>query len=118
MQNNIDKREIKLLNQISYTMAKTTSFLVLVLLVATILNGYSVEGAGRGYQPEKEDPWPVYKSQKATQPLWMQSFYNICLRCEIDHAACPDDYFKYLCPNNDLQTTAPKIDNSKAKNLP
>jgi hypothetical protein len=86
------------------------------------LNGYSVEGAGRGNQPEKEDPWPVYKSQKVAQPLWMQSFfYNICLRCKIDLAACPGDDFKDLCPhppNNDLQTTAPKIDNPKAKNPP
>ncbi|PNX68133.1 hypothetical protein L195_g056001, partial [Trifolium pratense] len=45
-------------------MAKTNAFLVLVLLVAAILNGYSVEGAGRGNQLEKDGP--VYESQKAT----------------------------------------------------
>jgi hypothetical protein len=48
MQNNIDKRKIKLLDQISYTMAKTTTLFVLVILVAVILNGYSAECVGRG----------------------------------------------------------------------
>ncbi|PNX61526.1 hypothetical protein L195_g052505 [Trifolium pratense] len=102
-------------------MAKTNAFLVLVLLVAAILNGYSVEGAGRGNQLEKDGP--VYESQKATPPLWMQSFSlwnNICFRCEIDPAGCPGDDFKLWCPPNkdQLQTTATKTDNPKAENLP
>ncbi|GAU37997.1 hypothetical protein TSUD_205370 [Trifolium subterraneum] len=99
-------------------MAQTNAFLVLVLLVVAILNGYSVEGAGRGNHLEKDDP--VYKSQKATPSLWMQNFLfwdPICARCENDPTGCLGDYLKW-CPNKDLQPTAAKTDDPKAENLP
>jgi hypothetical protein len=115
MQNNIDKRKIKLLDQISYTMAKTTTLFVLVILVAVILNGYSAECVGRGNQLEKDGT--VYKSQKATQtPLSIRCalLRDLCLR----YPEFCSEYYRLCPPDKDLQTTEAKTDNPKAENLP
>jgi hypothetical protein len=88
MKNNIDKRKIKQLNQISYTMAKTTALLVFVLLITAVFNGYS--------------------AVDADQCWWADLCFNYHFFC----ARCNDK-----C-QNDLQTTEVKTDNPKAKNLP
>ncbi|KAK2452615.1 hypothetical protein P8452_00338 [Trifolium repens] len=93
-------------------MANTTALLVLVLLVATILNGYSAEGN----QLEKDGP--VYKSQKATQmPLSIRCalLRDLCLRYPDEFCS---EYYRLCPPNKDLQTTEAKTDNPKAENLP
>ncbi|CAJ2675368.1 unnamed protein product [Trifolium pratense] len=96
-------------------MEKTTGFLVLVLLVAAILSGYIVEGVGRGNQLEKDGP--VYKSQKATRRLLSIQCVLLGDLCARDPETCPE-YYRLCPPNKDLQTTAAKVDNPKAKNLP
>jgi hypothetical protein len=93
MQNKIDKRKIKQLNQISCTMAKTTALLVFVLLVTTIFNGYSAEE----------------NLSLIAQCRWVpDSCFNDPAICASCHDEC----------QNDLQTTEAKTDNPKAENLP
>jgi hypothetical protein len=96
MQNNIDKRKIKQLNQISYTMAKTTALLVFVLLVTAIFNGDCVVDAA------------------PSTLVWLN-------RCEILQTLCnadPDLCAEYHRLCGPLQTTEAKTGNLKAENLP
>ncbi|AES59362.1 hypothetical protein MtrunA17_Chr1g0152821 [Medicago truncatula] len=103
-------------------MAKSTASLVLVLLVAAILNGYSAEGAGRGNQLEKDDGH-VYESQKliSAEPdpdPDCSGLYNMCLN---DPNMC--GYYSSVCPlpplsSKDLQSTAAKNGNPTIEILP
>ncbi|GAU27320.1 hypothetical protein TSUD_05460 [Trifolium subterraneum] len=93
-------------------MAKNTALLVLFLLVAAILNGYGAEGVGRGNQLEKHGP--VYKTEP---PLFdrCKLLRELCLR-NPGSEYCSE--YDRSCPKKDIQTTAAKFDNPKAKNLP
>jgi len=102
-------------------MAKSTASLVLVLIVVTILNGYSAEGVGRVNQLEKDDH--VYESQKliSAEPdpdPDCSGLYNMCLN---DPNICA--YYRSVCPlapksSKDLQSTAAKNGNPAIEILP
>lgn len=102
-------------------MAKSTASLVLVLLAVAILNGYSVEGAGRVNQLEKDDY--VYESQKliSAEPdpdPDCSGLYNMCLN---DPNMC--GYYSSVCPlpplsSKDLQSTRAKNGNPTIEILP
>jgi len=120
LQNNINQQEENKILIHTWTMAKSTASLLLVLLVVAILNGYSAEGAGRGNQLEKDDH--VYESQKliSAEPpgpdcSWL---YNLCMN---DPNWCP--YYSSVCPlpplsSKDLQSTATKNGNPTIEILP
>ena len=115
MQNNIHRQEENQILSHTYTMAKYTASLVLVLLVVTILNGYSAEGVGRDDELGKYDH--VYESQKAFLPPRIS--------CSLLHDWCllnPDVclYYQQYCPqpNKDLHSNAAKSGNSKIDSLP
>jgi hypothetical protein len=96
MQNNIDKRKIKQLNQISYTMAKTSALLVFVLLVTAVFNGYCAVDAA------------------PSTLVWLNRCEILQTLCNIDLDLCAE-YYRLCGP---LQTTEAKTENLKDENLP
>ncbi|GAU30755.1 hypothetical protein TSUD_354800 [Trifolium subterraneum] len=87
-------------------MGKISASLVLILLVvATFLDGYGAEGVGTGNPPKKEDD--VYQSRKFGQCIDCAIFYSVCLinpfLWPVYHKLCP---YNYHTDNNIAPTSS------------
>jgi hypothetical protein len=83
-------------------MAKiTASFVILIFLVATIMNGYNVEGAGRGNKLKNDDD--VFKNVKTFECIiyWkMCFFFRIPISCSL--------YNQYCIPHEGMNASPPQ----------
>jgi len=70
------------------------SFVLVLLVGVTIMNGYNVEGGGRGsYQMKKDDS--IYNSQKTTPIIECVILFKLCFF--VSPTFCPQ-YYKMCTP--------------------
>jgi len=72
------------------------SFVLVLLVGVTIMNGYNVQGGGRGsYQMEKDDS--IYNSQKTTPIIDCAILFKLCVF--VSPTFCPQYYKMCTIPS-------------------